>query len=589
MMKRLLLIWLMIALPRVAHAQEQVTRKQRADQLFDRYLYARSLPIYLDLAKKRKPDPQVIERIAECYLKTSRYQEAEEWYAKALADPQSAPGLLYAYATVLQINGRFDLAKTQFRKYYTVTRNSRDLAVKLAACDSAALWTAATPGFTVTNVQQLNSAYSDWGTAFYENGLVFTSDRVDDTKTAPDTFGWTGNGWLKLYQADPAANGLKEFQLPFARSEKDETIFHIGPAAFTAKYDTAYITLTTTVPKHLLPTDRPGESPGDRFYTRRLELFTAVKANGSWRNFTRFPWHQVGSWSVGHAAISADGKLLYFTSDMPGGEGKTDIWYCQKLANGSWSKPVNCGKTINTREEEAFPTIGPAGQLYFASKGWPGMGGYDQFSATGSKSTWTNVRNLHYPINSTADDFWLTTTDGRTGFFSSNRTGGNGGDDIYRFEALPQEPIAVIQPKPADRPQTVIALQTDPPMGTGGPEKGKSYVLNDIFYDLDQSFIRADAALVLDQLVMLLKRYPAIRIQLSSHTDARASDDYNLRLSQRRADAAMQYLVQKGIDPARLQATGYGETQPRNRCVNDVSCTEAEHQQNRRTEFRVLP
>ena len=119
---------------------------------------------------------------------------------------------------------------------------------------------------------------------------------------------------------------------------------------------------------------------------------------------------------------------------MPGGAGKTDIWYCEKRRDGGWDPPVNCGKTINTAEEDEFPTIGGDGALYYASKGLPGMGGYDIYKAEGAKAQWTAPENLKYPVNSTSDDFYLVTRDGLTGYLSSNREGGKGSDDIYSFK-----------------------------------------------------------------------------------------------------------------------------------------------------------
>ena len=133
-------------------------------------------------------------------------------------------------------------------------------------------------------------------------------------------------------------------------------------------------------------------------------------ANG--RFLVIFPYNNIQQYSIGDAALSKDGKVIYFTSDMPGGIGKTDIWYCEKQPDGKWGKPFNCGNTINTKQEEAFPNIGGNGDLYYSSRGLPGMGGYDIYKAKGKKSTWSTPKNIRYPINSTSDDFYLVTNDG---------------------------------------------------------------------------------------------------------------------------------------------------------------------------------
>ena len=255
--------------------------------------------------------------------------------------------------------------------------------------------------------------------------------------------------------------------------------------------------------------------------------------------------------------------------------------YCEKLADGSWGKPLNCGKNINTKDEEAFPTINGDDVLYYSSKGLPGMGGYDLFSVQGSKTNWAKPEHIPYPINSTSDDFWYISKDGLTGYFSSDRENGEGNDDIYSFSYKTPKP----KKQPKNDPEPEIA-------GPATPEKkyetGSSFILNNIYYDLDKSNIRPDAAIELDKLVVILKEHPNMKIELSSHTDSRAPDDYNMALSQRRANAAVAYLISKGINKNRMIAKGYGETRLVNNCSNGVPCSEADHQLNRRTEVKIL-
>jgi outer membrane protein OmpA-like peptidoglycan-associated protein len=263
---------------------------------------------------------------------------------------------------------------------------------------------------------------------------------------------------------------------------------------------------------------------------------------------------------------------------MPGGEGKTDIWYSEKQPGGSWGKPINCGKTINTKEEETFPTIGGDGALYYASKGLPGMGGYDIYKAKGEKAKWTTPENLKYPVNTTSDDFYLITKDGLNGYLSSNRDGGKGSDDIYSFAITP---VKKVPSKPLAK--TFITKPNPAPMKTP-----QGFLLGIIYYDLDKSNIRPDAVVEMDKLVELLKQKPRLKIELASYTDSRASDQYNVALSQRRASSALEYLVGHGIAVERLTARFYGETHLVNQCADDVQCTEEQHQLNRRTEFKVI-
>lgn len=578
------LITLIIAIASLAPsllAQEQLTKRQQADKLFERYEYAKSLNLYLEIEEKQKYDLSLIEHIATCYRQMSQYEQAEKWYADVVADEKADPIDTYYYAEVLLRNKNFETAKNMYKAYYSKAGKADELAFKLTTCDSAAIWIKQPSGYMVKNEQSLNSSYSEWGLTYYGNtAFVFTSDRKTTvSKNEKYTYQWTGNGYFKLFEAE----GTKLIELPvdFKNNKLLTGDYHVGPIALNATQDTAYITITTVIPKKQIAIEKKLTPNKQKLYTRRLQLIITTKKNGIWGNFKSFPYNNINQYSIGHAALSHNGKVIYFTSDMDGGFGKTDIWYCQKLADGTWGKPVNCGKAINTKEEEAFPTINGDDVLYYSSKGLPGMGGYDLFSAQGSKTNWSEPEHIPYPINSTSDDFWYISKDGLTGYFSSDRENGEGNDDIYSFSFKTPKPPKT--PKPT--PPPVITETAEPPTHF---ETGSSFVLNNIYYDLDKSNIRPDAAVELDKLVLILKQHLTMRIELSSHTDSRAPDAYNMALSQRRAASAVAYLVGKGIDKKRMIAKGYGETRLVNKCSNGVPCSEAEHQLNRRTEVKIL-
>ena len=575
-MRRLILTgFCLLALVKYAGAQEQLTIKQQADKLFGRLEYFKSLSLYLKLANKKKTDVQVLERIADCYRNINRYEDAEAWYARATTDVKAIKISHFYYAEVLLRNQKFELAKKQFELYYT--DDSEALKLKLADCDSAVSWMKQKSVYKIKNEPGLNTEFSDWGLNYEgKTALVFTSDRKTNDQDIDER---TGNSWFKLYEAMLNSNEVKELSIVTDSTDIFGDSYHIGPVAFNNTADTAYITVTNAIARKKIGIDKPVEKPKQRLYTRRLQLVMAAKKNGQWTVFELFPYNDIQKYSVSDAALSKDGRLIYFTSDMPGGEGKTDIWYCKKRADGTWDKPVNCGKTINTKEEEAFPNIGADGLLYYSSKGLAGMGGYDIYAAKGEKNQWGTPKNLKYPINSTSDDFYLVTPDGLSGYFSSNREGGQGGDDIYSFAF---KPIDSIPSKRVKQPDTPVVTHTKP------PKVMPDLVLNPIYYDLDKSNIRPDATIELDKLASNLKQYPDLKIELSSYTDSRASDQYNMALSQRRAASAMTYLINQGISSDRLIAKYYGETHLVNKCVDGVKCTEAEHQLNRRTEFRVI-
>ena len=574
-MKKLKVIVIFIlSLLNYCAAQEQLSTKQQADKLYERYEYFKSLSFYLKLVKG-KTDVKILEKIADCYRNINHYEEAETFYARAVADAKASRISHYNYAEVLLMNQRFEEAKKQYKLYFT--DDAEALKLKLAICDSAVVWMKQSSLYKVKNETNLNTEYSDWGIGYNgKTGLIFTSDRKTGES---DIDNRTGNNWFKLYQADAKNKGVNELSV----STGDNNIFtgnyHIGPMVLNKTADTAYITVTTAIADKKLAIDKTNNKTAENLYTRRLQLVTAAKKNGQWVVSGSLPFNNIQKYSVGNAALSTDGKIIYFTSDMAGGEGKTDLWYCEKQANGMWGNPKNCGKNINTKEEESFPAIGGDGYLYFASKGLPGMGGYDIYKAKGGKSQWGIPVNLKYPINTTSDDFYLFTNDGSSGYFSSNRDGGKGSDDIYSFSpvSIDSIPLNHITKNsiPVTPPEIIVKQQP-------------AFVLNNIYYDLDKSNIRPDAAIELDKLVILLKQQPDLKINVSSYTDSRASDKYNMALSQRRAKSAVAYLVNSGISATRLVINFYGKTHFVNKCTDGVNCTVAEHQLNRRTEFRLI-
>ncbi|OOQ59971.1 OmpA family protein [Mucilaginibacter pedocola] len=568
-MKKILPIAFLVFWCLFAGAQEQLSKKQLADKAFERYEYFKALNLYLSISGSNNA-AQVAERIADCYRLMGDNKNAESWYAGALGYDNAAAIGFYYYAETLLRNNKLKEAKTQYEEYYKRVNEPEQLRAKLAMCDSAAAWIAAKQkAYTVQAEKKLNGPYSDWGVAHYGAGsLVFTSNRADGTESAKQTDERTGSGFYKLY----IANSDSVVLLPISKEGKKtfNGDYHAGPVAFNKGGDTAWITITTTQAKNALPVDkRGGNSMHQRLFTRRLMLVMAVKQNGVWGDFKNFAYNNIKEFSTGHAALSADGSVLYFASDRPGGQGGTDIWYCQKQADGNWAQPVNCGSAINTKGNEGFPTVIPDG-LAFASDGLPGMGGLDIFISKGAQSNWSTPVNPGYPANSTADDFYYTTQDGRTGYISSNRDGGSGSDDIYSFVYTPltPEPHKPLVPKTPDAPPADI-----------------SALRGIIYYDLDKSAIRTDAAATLDSLVDILKANPTVKVKLASYTDVRASGSYNIGLSKRRSEAAKVYLIEHGIDEKRLTIAWYGKENPVADCPGQPGCPESQHQLNRRTEI----
>ncbi|RYZ48971.1 MAG: flagellar motor protein MotB, partial [Sphingobacteriales bacterium] len=499
----------------------------------------------------------------------------------------------------------------------------------------------------ITNERSLNSPQSDWGAVGFDNGVVFASDRsvasAPKTKAGrpflkfdgsklPDqnTYGWTGNGYLNIYTKTAGSDSVALFPL---RTQSD---YHVGAASFSADGKEVYFTLTR-VPKKI---GRVKNAPS----TLNIEIYSSIKTGEVWSDPVPFRYNNVQGWSVGDPFLTADGSSLYFVSDKPGGKGGTDIYVVKRSAGGQWGEAIAVAG-VNTAGNERTP-VKADNQFYFSSDGDTSMGGLDIFRATMSGDAVGAAQNMGYPVNSPQDDFALSVTASQKGYFSSNRDGGAGSDDIYSFidraelafrlegivfdkeTSLPLASAVVSLGKVDGTP---LKVQTDSTgafrfnldensnyelsadrtsyrsandkVGTSGLESSqvikknlyltpivinKAIRLENIYYDFDQSNIRPDAAVELDKLVRIMQENPTIWIELGSHTDSRGKDQYNQWLSQRRANAAVQYIIDRGIDQSRVTAKGYGESVPVNECTNGIACSEQAHQANRRTEFKIV-
>jgi outer membrane protein OmpA-like peptidoglycan-associated protein len=494
------------------------------------------------------------------------------------------------------------------------------------------------PQFEVKIVGNINTNASDFGAAFNSGGFVFTSDFAEPNER--NLYGWTGRGYLDIMQAFPKVRSdfWGDFSKPVKFNKKINQKYHDGPATFSFDGSSIYFTRSFY----------GKASKVDGTKTNMLKIFYATKIDSTWGNAEPFFLNSTDH-SVGHPSLSSDGNTMYFVSDMAGGEGGTDIYTCNRIGD-NWGPPSKLGSVINTKENEMFPTIYADSILYFASSGHPGYGGLDIFESKKQNGKWTNPVNLQPPINSPFDDFAFAFAPGsKSGFFSSDRPNGVGSDDIYAFrlvetpKMLPTYISGLVKDKTTMQPLAgatvflynpstgfvrvlksgeggvytapveetseylVKAMKTNyiadcTPFTIASLQPGntilaprdllldklvinKTFILDNIYYDFDKYNIREDAKPELDKLVRIMKEN-AISIELGSHTDSRGSFAYNDRLSQKRAESAVNYIVANNIDKSRITAKGYGEYQLVNKCSDGIACTKAEHQANRRTEFK---
>ncbi|WP_029280557.1 OmpA family protein [Pedobacter borealis] len=622
---------------------------KEADREFTVFNYKRAIDLY-NRAYEQKMTKRAAQGLADSYRLTQNYQQAENWYGKLTSMEQTEPKNILYYAEALMNNSKYNEAKVQFERYAKLGENitAAQQALWQSSCDSALKWINKPTNVQLANRIELNSANSDWGAVMYKGNVVFSSDTLWekasdkasfslDKRTAvdPNIYGWTGKPYLKLYEQQ--GNEIKLFPL------HDSGGYHTGAASFNGAGTTMYFTMT-----RILNKEERKKSRNSKLITLGVEIYSSELQNGKWSIPVPFRYNNIAEWSVGDPFITPDGKQLYFISNKPGGHGGTDIYVSTKQGDGSWGEAINLGDEINTTGNERSPFAVGENTLYFSSDGLPGMGGLDLFKAEKESSGKYRVVNMAYPVNSPQDDFALTFYSPSKGYFSSNRAGGKGSDDIFSFELKNEvQPIIiaglVIDKKTGKPLQDVavtvtnkktassmnlltdqsghyqlrldgvsaydISLAKENYMGRSGIEVlsadsnslkeikdgiGLSPVKLDvpltlkIYYDFNKWDLSLDAKREISNLVRLLKDNVVMRIEISSHTDSRGNSKYNQELSQRRAETVVDFLRSQGIESSRFTATGYGESKLLSACKDGVSCTEDQYQHDRRTEFILI-
>ncbi|POY37776.1 flagellar motor protein MotB [Solitalea longa] len=642
------------------NAQAVLREAQRQSELLN---YQQAIHLYEKAFNKKKTIASA-RGLAESYRQLNEYTLAETWYAQVVEMKEAQPADFLYYAESLRNNAKYDKAKEWYKKHQTEAGKDAvpNIGSLIASCDSAKYWMLKPVNYDFTHDTLLNTPQSDWGAVPYKNGIVFTSDRIIDPNYMKDKrflffnvnnnlkknyYGWTGLPYLKLFYAEKTANGWQQ-AIPF--SDNLNGPFHNGPATFSADKKEVFFTRTRGI------TDSKNYTQDPRLqkdYTIKLEIYSAKfdSITNTWTEPQPFVYNAPLQYSVSDACLSNDGQFLYFSSDMPGGVGQSDLYYCKKLNDGTWDKPVNL-RQLNSWGSERFPTSDQNNNLYFASNGWGGMGGLDIFISKYNNETtkWNPPKNLGYPLNTHQDDFDIVfTVGGKSGYLSSNRTGGKGSDDIYEFRKkelhFKLKGLVINKKTRAPLKNSKINLCNQingANLETTTNEKGEfefqleennnysvsaettnfhiaqkdsistigyadsklfsvqleldSIVINqqknlkfkNIYFDFDKFNIRKTAIKDLNQLVQVMKNNPTMSIELRAHADSRGSDSYNLALSKKRAQSVINYLVTKKINKKRIKAKSYGESQPVNNCRDGVKCTEKEFQQNRRVEFSIL-
>ncbi|MBV1888148.1 MAG: OmpA family protein [Urechidicola sp.] len=632
MKKIILILCIAFICPQLMVAQSL----KRADKLFEKRAYIIAAEIYLEEDDKTT---EILGKLGDCYYYNSNMKEATKWY-RLLIKEQSKMGALdydfvFKYAQALKGIKNYPDADKWMNVY-----NEKKGVTKIKTISTQQfiinLNEANDRPFIVHQFSS-NSEFSDFGVSHNGNIVVFASSRGDG-----NTYDWNNQAYLDLYQG--IANEEGDVSNISSFGEEINTKMHESNAVFTKDGTTMYFTRNSFI---------SGKKQQDDNKITNLKIYKAELIDNKWSSITELPFNS-NSYSVAHPALSEDEKQLYFASDMPGTLGLFDIFVVEILEDG-YGTPKNLGATINTIHREQFPYISSNNTLYFASDGHFGLGGLDIFKSEFDGANFSIPVNMSDKINSNLDDFaFVIDEEKEVGYFSSNRDGGLGDDDIYRFtrekkfyvtgvvkdknslELLPGTLVTLFDDQHNSIADMIVTqdakysfeiknnsnyvirgtrklyIPNNVEFSTNNEgdinkeillelesyedaeknivvENDKTQIkINPIYFDFDKWNIRPDAANELDNVVAMMKKYPDMVIEIGAHTDARGSENYNLKLSHKRAASVREHLVSQGISNDNVKSVGYGEMQPLNNCTEEGICEEEEYDINRRCEFVIL-
>ena len=552
--------------------------------------------------KERELKGQRAMKMAECYRRILLTNKAITAYNNAVRYKQD-DSLTHFYLGQLHLkNGNYKEAARQFQTAMDAlpqTDPHWQLAkTGLHSAQMVPQWKKETSPYTVKRENQFNSRRAEFSPMLAGDDneqLFFTSTR--NQAQGDEYSGITGSKAADIFMAQKDDKG--KWGKPQAIDSELNSAFDEGVCCFSPDGRTMYLTQCKT----------------DANYPRFATIVASSRSDATWSKPTEITISKDTLTSFAHPAVSPDGEWLYFVSDMPGGLGGYDIWRCRLFGNNEVGTIENLGALVNTAGDEKFPAFRPNGDFYFSSDGHPGMGGLDIYILK------KGARNLEHPVaplNSQGDDFGMT-FEGRynRGYFSSNRGDTRGYDHIYSF--YNPEIVQTVKGWVYEQDGYELTAAQVYMVGNDGTNlklsvrgdgsftqeikpgvdyvflgtckgflnhqeqlrvepvtKSEEYVLQfplanisapvlieNIFYDFDKATLRPESQTALDELVNLLNENPNITIELSAHTDYKGSDQYNERLSQRRAESVVNYLIAHGIASDRLTPKGYGEGKPK--------------------------
>ena len=612
-MKRILYITvgLLLASMVMSLASCKGPKLKDADEAYDRGEYFDAATIYRKLYNRynRKEDAwlrgELAFQLGMCHLKLNQGNRAAAAFQNAIRYEYEDTPLMLRLAQAQQREGQYAAAIKSYNEYLAIAPDSWEAEVGIRGCELAPKWKEEGSRYIVKQDKILNSRRADYCPMFLDKNMEYvylTSTNEKSTGEMRSEITGTKKGDIYFSKKDEKGVWSRpEVVEGGLNTEHDE-----GAAAFSPDGSTMYLARAV---RQDWPTN--------------VEIYTSSRSEAKWSAPQKFEITADTLSNYSDPSVSPDGQWLYFASDIPGGQGGTDIWRINlKDKHGTLE---NLGPQINTKGNERFPNMRTDSLLYFSSDGHPGMGGFDLFIAKLqpreeddkiSMDRWV-IENMGVPMNSSADDFGITFGAGESGYISSNRGDARGYDHIFSFikpdlqiwisgyvvdkddEPVPNAVIRIVgddgsNQKTAARPDgsfrfdlqrgvkyAMLAsadgyLNSRQEFESDSTEEDAEYnvdfilaatfkaqVVENIFYDFDKAVLRDESKLALDSMVLLLKDHPNIVIEMASHTDRVGSAKYNQGLSQRRAQSVVDYLIENGIPKERLKPAGYGESRPK--------------------------
>ncbi|SFD42889.1 OmpA family protein [Algibacter pectinivorans] len=612
-----------------------------ADKFYSNYGFVKAAELYNKAIENGDDTQHNLTRLGDCYYNNSSSKEAIYWYEKAAKQYDLDAEHIFRYIQSLKSLGKYAEANKWMKRFIEIQND--DSRLKNYEIGNLLKYDELNKiedslSIKIKNLS-INSENSDFGTFIYKNEFYFASARnIAESKK----YGWNKEPFLDIYQVSVKE---KEYDLEFSKpilidSENINSDYHESNVTITNDGKTIYFTRDNVTKKNKLNFDKKG--------TTHLKIYKASLTGKRWGNIVELSIND-DIYSTGHPALSPDNKKLYFVSDREGGFGATDIYEVDILPNNEFSEPKNLGPKINTEGREMFPFISKDSTLYFSSDGRLNLGLLDIFKSNIIKDSIAEPQNIGAPYNSGFDDFaYFIDTDSpnKRSYFSSNRPGGKGNDDIYTVYTKTcsqlvkgiarnrndNKPLANVTIKLIDETgktidelittqngeyqfplkcqkkytitAKLIAFSGDQvTINTNDEDRniieqdlylqsliqGNQIVINPIYFDFNKWDIRTDAQYELENIVDVLRVNPNMIIKIEAHTDSRGRDAYNMKLSDKRAKATRDYIFSRGISTYRIEsAIGFGESQLLNKCSNGVKCTEEEHQTNRRSYFYIV-